>query len=199
LIVIIFNRYDVGSVKKNILITGLPGIGKTTLIRRLSDGLKDNHPAGFYTGEIREKGVRQGFELTSIDGRKGLLSSVDLKSPFKVGKYKVDIRGFEEFLKSIPFLEDKTGLVIIDEIGKMECLSDSFRRLIKKLLDSQKPVIATIALKGGGITEEIKQRDDVELFEITHENRDSLSSEILDYVKATMEQCYGRHPDHDKV
>jgi len=179
-------EYEVGSVKKNILITGLPGIGKTTLIRRLSEGLKNNHPAGFYTAEIREKGVRKGFELTSLDGRKGLLSSVDIKSPFRVRKYKVDIRGFEEFLKSIPFLDDKTGLVIIDEIGKMECLSDSFRRLIKKLLDSEKPVIATIALKGGGITEAIKERDDVELFEITHENRDSISSEILDKVRAIM-------------
>ena len=177
-------EYEVGSVKKNILITGLPGIGKTTLIRRLSEGLKNNHPAGFYTAEIREKGVRKGFELTSLDGRMGLLSHVDIESPFRVGKYKVDIRGFEEFLKSIPFLDDKTGLVIIDEIGKMECLSDSFRRLIKKLLDSEKPVIATIALKGGGITEAIKERDDVELFEITHENRDSISSEILDKVRA---------------
>ena len=60
-------------MKKNILITGLPGIGKTTLIRRLYEELKDTHPVGFYTGEIRENGVRKGFELISLDGRRGLL------------------------------------------------------------------------------------------------------------------------------
>ena len=181
---------ELSSIKKNILITGLPGVGKTTLIRRLSQGLMNNNPAGFYTGEIRERGVRKGFELTSLQGVKALLSSVHIESPFRVGKYKVDISGFEEFLKSIPFLEDKTDLVIIDEIGKMECLSDSFRSLIKKLLYSDKPVIATIALKGGGIIEEIKERNDVELFEITHENRNSISSLILHNVRAIIQQCH---------
>ncbi|MGO9612844.1 MAG: NTPase [Dissulfurispiraceae bacterium] len=177
-------------IKKNILITGLPGSGKTTLIRRLSAGLMNNNPAGFYTGEIREKGVREGFELISLEGGKALLASVHIESPFRVGKYGVDIRGFEEFLKCIPFPGDKTGLVIIDEIGKMECLSDSFRRLMRKLLDADTPLIATIALKGGGITEEIKERNDVEIFEITHQNRDSISSEILRKVKAIIEQCH---------
>jgi Cdc6-like AAA superfamily ATPase len=55
-------------IKKNLLITGLPGVGKTTLIRKLSEELKDLHPAGFYTQEIREEGVRKGFELISLDG-----------------------------------------------------------------------------------------------------------------------------------
>ena len=178
------------SIKKNILIAGLPGVGKTTLIRMLSEALMNNNPAGFFTGEIRKKGVRNGFELISLEGGKALLSSVHIESPFRVGKYKVDIRGFEEFLKSIPFLGDKTGLVIIDEIGKMECLSDSFRRLIKKLLDADKPLIATVALKGVGITEEVKERDDVEVFEVTHENRNSISSEILHNVRAIIQQCH---------
>lgn len=168
------------SKKKNILITGLPGTGKTTLIKRLSGELRDSHPAGFYTEEIREKGVRKGFELISLDGRKGLLSHVDINSAIRVGKYNVDIRGFEDFLKSIPFLDDEVGIAVVDEVGKMECLSDIFIRLIKKLLDSEKPVVATIALKGG---EEIKGRKDVEIFEITRKNRNSMVSKILDYIK----------------
>lgn len=56
---------------KNILITGMPGVGKTTLIKRLSEELKDYHPVGFYTAEIREEGVRKGFELIGLDGRRG--------------------------------------------------------------------------------------------------------------------------------
>lgn len=168
---------------KNILITGIPGIGKTTLIRKLTEELKNFHPAGFYTAEIREGGIRKGFELISLDGRKGLLSHVDIKSPYRVSKYCVDIKGFEDFLDSIAFLDPAARLVIIDEIGKMECFSDKFRKLIKELLDSEKFVIATIALKGGGEISEIKKRDDIKLFEITHGNRDSLLSEILKKIK----------------
>ena len=91
--------------KMNLLVTGLPGVGKTTLIKRISEELKHLHPIGFYTSEIREGGIRKGFELISLDGRKRLLSHVDIKSSHRVGKYKVDVTGFERFLNGIPFLK----------------------------------------------------------------------------------------------
>lgn len=172
-----------GLVKKNLLITGLPSVGKTTLIKKLSEALKSFHPVGFYTEEIREGGERKGFELISLDGKKGLLSHKNIRSPYKVGKYKVDIKSFEDFLDSIPFFNPLTHLIIIDEVGKMECLSDQFKKLLKKILDSKKWVIATIALKGSGLIAEIKERKDVQLFEITKGNRESLFSEILKEVK----------------
>jgi len=171
------------SRKKNILITGLPGIGKTTLIQELAEELKDSHPVGFYTSEIRERGTRKGFELVSLDGRRGVLSHVDMKSRQRVGRYGVDVRGFEVFLATLSFLDPSTGLIIIDEIGKMECFSDKFRKLLKELLDSEKGVIATIAITGGEFISEIKARDDVRLFEITQRNRDSLLGEILQTLK----------------
>jgi nucleoside-triphosphatase len=167
------------SPAKNILITGLPGVGKTTLIKKVSEKLRDIHPVGFYTAEIRGRGVRKGFELVSFDGRRGILSHTDIKGPHRVGKYAVDIKGFEDFLECIPFLNPVTNLIIIDEIGKMECLSLKFRLLIEKILDSEKQVIATIALKGNGLIEEIKKRDDIRLIEITQSNRESLVSEVL--------------------
>ena len=164
---------------KNILITGLPGVGKTTLIKKVSEQLRVLHPVGFYTAEIREKGVRKGFELISFDGRSGILSHTDIKGPYMVGKYGVDIKGFEDFLESVPFLNPATNLIVIDEIGKMECLSRKFIGLIKNILDSEKQVIATIALKGGGLIEETKKRDDIRIIEITQSNRESLVSEVL--------------------
>ena len=124
-------------VKKNLLVTGLPGVGKTTLIKKLSEALKDFHPVGFYTEEIREEGVRKGFELISLDGKKGLLSHKNIRSPYKVGQYKVDIKGFEDFIDSISFFNPLTHLIIIDEIGKMECLSSQFKKLLKEILDSR--------------------------------------------------------------
>ncbi len=165
--------------EKNLLITGLPGVGKTTLIKRLYEPLKDLRPVGFYTGEIREGGERKGFELISLEGKRGLLSHKHIESPYKVGRYRVDIRSFEEFLDGISFFDHSAGLIVIDEIGKMECLSNRFKKLLREVLASGKWVIATIALKGSGLIAEVKQRDDVKLFEITKKNRDLLFSDIL--------------------
>lgn len=169
-----------GVKKKNILITGLPGVGKTTLIRRVVEALKDLGPIGFYTREIREGGIRKGFEWVSLDGRRGILSHVGLKGPYRVGKYRVDVEGFEGFLQSFFLLSASAGLIVIDEIGKMECFSEKFREGVRRLLDSDSVVMATLALRGSGFIAEVKQRKDVEIYQVTQGNRDSLWSEILE-------------------
>jgi nucleoside-triphosphatase len=168
---------------ENILITGQPGVGKTTLMKKLAEDLRDLRPVGFYTAEIREGGMRKGFELISLSRKKGILSHVGIQSPYRVGKYGVDIKGFENFLDSISFLDPTTNLIMIDEIGKMECFSDKFRTLIRKILDSDKLLIATISLKGSGLIAEIKKRNDIKLFEMTQSNRDSMLIEVFKDIK----------------
>jgi nucleoside-triphosphatase len=90
-----------------------------------------------------------------------------------------------DFLEALKFAEHETGLVIIDEIGKMECYSEKFRKLVKDLLDSGKPVIAiaTIAQKGGGFISEVEKRGDISLFDLTQSNRTMLSGELAHYAK----------------
>ena len=168
---------------KNLLITGLPGVGKTTLIRGLAQELRDLNPVGFFTTEIREGGVRKGFELISLNGRTSVLSHVDIRSHRRVGRYKVDIDGFEDFLTSLPFGDPRRKLAIIDEIGRMECFSTHFRKVLVELLDSKRWVIATIAFKGGGIIEEIKRRQDIRLFEMNLGNREFLVGDILKEIR----------------
>lgn len=165
---------------KHILITGSPGIGKTTLVKRLFEEAAVLHPVGFYTEEIREGGIRRGFRLVSHDGRESILSHVDIRSPYKVGKYKVDVSGFDRFLDTLRILKSDSGLVIIDEIGKMECFSRKFLSLLNELLHSETRLFATISQKGSGSIAEIKQRQDAKLFVMTHHNRDTMIAQILE-------------------
>ncbi len=176
--------------KKNVLITGFPGSGKTTLITKLAYDFKRLDPAGFYTVETRERGIRRGFEIVGLDGRRGVLSHVGIKGPYRVGAYGVDVGNFEKFLETLSWSD--ACLVIIDEIGKMECLSRRFVALMKEVLDSEKLVIATIALKGRGFIAEVKARGDVKLFEVTAKNRDAVEDVIEEYVAALEKQMrYG--------
>jgi nucleoside-triphosphatase len=89
----------------------------------------------------------------------------------------VDIEGFEKFLRE-RFDVSRAQVIVIDEIGKMECFSPLFREKVRGILDSPTPAIFTIAKKGGGFIAEVKVRADVEIHEVTRSNRDTLAAEI---------------------
>ena len=140
---------------------------------------------GFFTEEIREQGIRTGFKLTSLDQKRaGVLAHVDIKGPHRVGKYGVDLDGFEQFLGTVPLVDPLPRIVIIDEIGRMECLSARFRDLVASLLGAPAPVIATIALRAGGFIDEVKHRRDTHLYEITEKNRDALLPVIAGLIRS---------------
>lgn len=169
--------------QKHILITGVPGIGKTTIIRQIAGELESLRPVGFFTEEIRETGLRVGFALVGLDGERRVLSHVSVRSRYRVGKYAVDLEGFEAFLGNRCLRDPGNRLVIIDEIGKMECLSALFRQEITGILDSEIVCIATIARKGDEFIESIKERPDVILFEVTLKNRSIIALTILNRIR----------------
>ncbi len=168
----------------NLLITGRPGSGKTTLIRRLAERFAGCSPVGFYTVEVREGGARVGFDLVSLTGERRLLARTGFPGPFRVGRYGVDIPGFEGFLSSVPFFAPDARLVIIDEVGKMECYSGIFRGVVREVLDDAKPCVATIAQRGVPGLDRIKARADVRVVEVTRANRDHLLPELEAEVRS---------------
>ncbi len=180
------------TLAKNIFITGQPGCGKTCLIKNLASKLQEYGPVGFYTEEIREQSARKGFKLMGLDNTEaGVLAHVGIRGQHRVGKYGVDLAGFEKFLWNLRLVGPLPQLVIIDEIGKMECLSEQFRGLVVSLLDAPAPVIATIALKAGGFIDNVKHRPDVLLYEITGGNRESLLPKIVGHVQALLASRLG--------
>lgn len=163
-----------------ILLTGLPGCGKTTALMQIIANLDSRKVAGFYTQEIRENNVRKGFCRAHLDGASGILAHVDIKGPFKVGKYGVDVAGFEKSVVPILDVEQTNAeLFILDEIGKMECLSKKFVAVVCRLFASDKSVLATVAQKGTGLISEVKNYPDVKIFKLTQQSRAKTITEIL--------------------
>jgi len=161
------------------LITGTPGVGKTTLIKNILAKLPPQSSTGFYTSEIRLGGVRQGFELQALGGDRQILAHVKLSSPWRVGKYRVDVPGLDRFLDHRDLLKHNADVIVIDEIGKMELFSTKFQDLVHQLLTSKRQVLATIAMQGSGFINRVKQMPQVKIFQLTLANRDHLIDQIL--------------------
>jgi nucleoside-triphosphatase len=165
-------------MEKNILLTGVPGCGKTTVIKKIVEQLPGTVKVrGFYTGEIRERGGRTGFMIKALDGQEGYLARVDLDSPHRLGRYGVSVQNIDRLMVPAMGVEDE-GVIIIDEIGKMECFSTLFMDKVRTALDSPNTVIATIAARGNGFIERLKQRHDITLLTVTPQNRNTLPDKI---------------------
>lgn len=147
---------------------------------QIIESLNCKKVAGFYTQEISQNNIRKGFRWTRLDGATGVLAHVDIKGTFKIGKYGVDITGFEKSV--VPVLDSERSdikLFVIDEIGKMECLSKKFVSAIRQLFASERSVLATVAQKGTGLISEIKSYPFVRLFNLTRQGFDEKITEIL--------------------
>ncbi len=170
-----------------VLLTGPPGCGKTTAVVKIVGTLaKRMRIAGFYTEEIRAAGRRVGFRWHRLDGRTGILAHVKVKSPHRVSKYGVDLESFEGEAVSVldPEAPD-VNLFVIDEIGKMECFSGKFVAAIRRLLKSDKSVLATVAQKGPGLIQQVKSYPGVELLPLTRENRDEVTQQVAHRLAAS--------------
>lgn len=166
-----------------ILLTGRPGVGKTTVIKKIARALGER-AGGFFTEEIREKGKRVGFAIEALGGRKGILAHKVMKSKFRVGRYRINLAGIEEIgVAAVREAVAQRKVLVIDEIGKMELYSEEFRKALVEAFDADTPLVATIMLKDTGLTRSLKTRVDVVVIEITKENRDGLTKEVISRLR----------------
>ena len=169
-------------MKQVYLLTGKPGTGKTSLIKQAIAGMKGK-AGGFYTEEIRSQGVRQGFRLVTLDGDAAILAHVGIRSQCRVSKYGVDIDSLDRVgVSALYQAAQHCDLVVVDEIGKMELFSASFREAVLQIIDSGKKVLGTIMLGPNPWADAIKLKPQVNLVEVTTANRLQVLEKLLDWL-----------------
>lgn len=169
--------------KRILLLTGPPGVGKTTVLLKTVDSLKARGVAvgGMISREAREGSVRVGFEILDLtSGKCGWLAHVNQPSGPQVGKYRVNLRDLET-IGAAAILEaaEKCAVVAVDEVGPMELYSQKFKQAVEHALVSNRLVLAVVHAKArDALIDEAKKREDAQTFTVTAENRGSLPEKL---------------------
>jgi nucleoside-triphosphatase len=163
-------------VKRLLLITGNPGVGKTTVLSRTIEALRARgySVGGMISREVRTCGTRVGFEVLDLEsGRRGWLAHVDQKCGPRVGKYRVSLGDLSQVgAAAIGKAVEKADVVAIDEVGPMELHSEKFREAVERAVESGKLMVGTVHWRARDkLVDEIKARDDVEVYQVTYGNR----------------------------
>ncbi|MHA1239035.1 MAG: nucleoside-triphosphatase [Candidatus Odinarchaeia archaeon] len=174
----------------NILVTGVPRVGKTTLITSVVDELGFD-AVGFITKEVCVGGRRVGFEIKTFSGKTRMLAFKNYRSKYRVGSYGVYLENIDSTVQDLE--EEMRGkrfqLIVIDEIGKMELFSERFRNFVVKCLDQGK-VLGTIMLRDNSFTREIKRREDTKVFYLTENNRNEVKSSIIEILRTVRRESW---------
>ena len=163
-----------------LLLTGRPGIGKTTAIKALVETLSQQ-AGGFYTEEIRGPGGRKGFRLVTLDGRETVMAHVDLRGQKRpcVSRYGVDVGAIERVgVDALRRAMQAGQIVIVDEIGKMELFCGPFKDSVLQAIGGPCAVVATVMAKPNPWVDSLKVMPGVTTWEVTAKNRDQIPARV---------------------
>ena len=171
-------------MKRIWFITGRPGVGKTTVLLKVVEGLRSEgfKVGGMISREARKSGSRIGFEILDIaSGRKGWLAHIKQPVGPKIGKYRVNLNDLNSVgVKAILDALEKADVIAIDEVGPMELYSKEFVEAVRRVLESEKPLIGTVHFRvKHPLIDHLKNREDSEILEVTLQNRARLHKLII--------------------
>lgn len=167
-----------------VFITGMPGVGKTTLVRRVVEKLGDR-AIGFWTEEVRDRKTRRrvGFKVVTTDGKETLFASKRFTSKKLVGSYGVNVKRFEDTVLPLlrRALKETDKVVVVDEVGKMELFSKEFRELVRELAHNPRvKLLATLPVRDvHPLVRELRRLPGAVIIELNRENREGMDEEVL--------------------
>jgi nucleoside-triphosphatase len=169
-----------------IVLTGAPGVGKTTAIIRVSRALKERgvKVGGIVSRELRTNNRRIGFEFIDLSTNdRNVLASITGNGP-KVGKYFVNIAGCSFAAERLTNAAMNSDVIFCDEIGPMELKSREFVDSVKNLLSVDKKVIVVVHQKLQHLlTDEFKNKSSL-LLNLDLQNREKVNELLLDRLVA---------------
>lgn len=166
-------------------ITGMPSVGKTETLLKIIKSLEDHGyiVQGMITEPIIQKKHRVGFYVTNWRTKeREVFAHIEYEQKEKVGKYGVDTGALDRI--GVPAIEEaiideEVNIIAIDEIGKMEMLSEKFCEMVIEALDSDKPIMVTLHKKSRTpLLQDVRRRDDIRILEVTPVNRNLLPYKI---------------------
>jgi nucleoside-triphosphatase len=186
-------KNKVFTLKRLLLVTGPSGIGKTSVMLRSVNGLKNrgHEIGGMISRDVREGGVRVGFEIMDFStGQRGWLAHVNQPTGPKISKYRVNLTDLDAIgVSSILDAIRNADIIIVDEIGPMELFSSAFRDAVLHAVESDKPVLGTIHFGlRDSLVKNIKNREDAEILKVTYENREFLHNLIIEKVVSFLQK-----------
>jgi nucleoside-triphosphatase len=172
------------TVAKNLLISGASGSGKTSVIRDVTLARK-SRIGGFYTEPIMAGRMRKGLMIRTLDGQDRMLASKTVRSPHTLGKFPVDINALENV--GIPALRlalMTKDMVVIDEIGTLEAMSQRFKETLLECLHSTKPILATVRASASPFTDQLKKMPDTQTISLNKSNLNAVKQQIRKWMDA---------------
>ena len=173
------------------LLTGKPRIGKTGVIKKIIENIGREYCGGFYTEEIHaaddRDDKRMGFRLVTLDGCDGILAHVSFESPFRLGRYGINLECLETVgVASVERALVQKKLVVIDEIGPIQAGSEQFKRVLMDMCQDSSPFLGTIALQAHPWLDMMKRQKNVEICELTVNNRICVIHTLTEALHATL-------------
>lgn len=165
-----------------IAVTGSPGVGKSTLVAKVTSGTK-LRVGGVLARDRRYKDRRTGFELLDLStGMVGILADESGDGP-QLGKYRVHLDDLDRI--GAQAVENALGcdLIVVDEVGPMELSSHRFVLAVEKAIASPKPMLVVLHQWSNHRLAK-KIRGSFRVLTVTRENRDSLADEIAKALKS---------------
>ena len=192
----------------HIFLTGKIQVGKSTILRSILEDHPDWQLKGFFTKWIRRgPSNKAGLYIFPADRETifnvqdyldnideddcplldpDLLKSENLLAEFSSDNYKkkcVHTEAFDLWGKKLLSDKKKADLIIMDEIGIFEDGSKDFLKAVTTILNGSTPVMGIVSARKGDVTYAVENSPNVEVIEVTKENRDKLRKDLIKKLK----------------